>query len=68
MNESWKESIYRQREELARMLREPIDKVAEECVGLWGRRDSLEQTLMDGFASIPYCAHLYVLDYLPIAG
>jgi len=28
MNESWKESIYRQREELARMLREPIDKVA----------------------------------------
>ena len=62
MNESWKESIYRQREELARMLREPIDKVAEECVGLWGRRDSLEQTLMDGFASIPYCAHLYVLD------
>lgn len=62
MNESWKESIYRQREELARMLREPIDKVAEECVGLWGRRGSLEQTLMDGFASIPYCAHLYVLD------
>ena len=44
------------------MLREPIDKVAAQCVALWGNRNQLEQTLLDNFASIPYCAHLYVLD------
>jgi hypothetical protein len=62
MNESWKDSIYRQREELARMLREPMDQVAAQCIALWGNRDGLEQTLTNGFDTIPYCAHLYVLD------
>jgi hypothetical protein len=62
MNESWKESIYRQRAELARILRDPIDKVAAQCIALWGDRLRLEQTLLDNFTRIPYCAHLYVLD------
>lgn len=62
MNESWKDSIYRQREELARMLREPMDKVAAQCVGLWGNRDMLEQTLRGGIRVIPQCAYMYILD------
>ncbi|MEJ2361629.1 MAG: PDC sensor domain-containing protein [Gammaproteobacteria bacterium] len=62
MNASWKDSIYRQREELARLLREPIDKVAEQCIPEWGDRERLEQVLVDNFASIPNCAYLYVLD------
>jgi hypothetical protein len=62
MNESWKDSIYRQREELARMLREPMDKVAGECIRWWDNRDGLEQILLAGFKTIPHCAFVYVLD------
>ncbi|MBI1424743.1 MAG: hypothetical protein GC149_14960 [Gammaproteobacteria bacterium] len=62
MNESWKDSIYRQREELARILRDPIDAVARQCIEQWDDRGGLEQILVEGFASIPYCAYLYVLD------
>lgn len=62
MKESWKESIYRQREELARMLRDPIDQIATQCAAIWGDRGRLEQTLLNGFPTIPYCAQLYVLD------
>jgi len=62
MNESWKDSIYRQREELAQMLREPMDKIAEGCAAQWDEREKLEQILVEGFGSISYCAYLYVLD------
>lgn len=62
MNETWKDSIYRQRDELAHLLRDPIDKVARQCVPIWGDRDGLEQRLIEHFASIPNCAYLYVLD------
>ena len=59
---SWKDSIYRQREELARMLREPLALLAEKCVPVWGDRDRLNAVLLEGFSSIPYCTCLYVLD------
>ena len=62
MNASWKDSIYQQREQLARLLREPIDKVATQCGSRWGDRSKLEQALLDGIATIPYVTHLYVLD------
>lgn len=62
MKESWKESIYRQREELARMLRDPIDHVAAQCVGIWDDRHLLELVMSDNFHTIPFCSHLYVLD------
>ncbi len=61
MEPSWKDSIYRQREELARMLREPLALLAEKCVPVWGDRDGLNTVLLEGFSSIPYCTHLYVL-------
>lgn len=62
MNATWKDSIYQQREQLARLLREPIDRVAEQCISTWGDRDGLERVLIDNFASIPNCAYLYVTD------
>ena len=59
---TWKDSIYRQREELARMLREPLAQLARKCVPVWGDRDRLNVVLLDGFSSIPYCTYLYVVD------
>lgn len=62
MNPTWKDSIYRQREELARMLREPIETIAWQITPLWGNRQQLETMLTRHFSSIPYCTSLYVLD------
>jgi hypothetical protein len=61
MEPSWKDSIYRQREELARMLREPLAQLAGKCAPVWGDRDRLNAVLLEGFSSIPYCTYLYVL-------
>ncbi|KPK67384.1 MAG: hypothetical protein AMJ84_13230 [Acidithiobacillales bacterium SM23_46] len=61
METSWKDSIYRQREELARMLREPIARLAEQCAPVWGDREKLNQVLLEGFSGIPYCTYLYVV-------
>ncbi|MGA7801684.1 MAG: hypothetical protein WCC36_12825 [Gammaproteobacteria bacterium] len=61
METSWKDSIYRQREELARMLKEPLAQLATQCVQVWGDRERLNAALLDGFSSIPYCTYLYVV-------
>jgi hypothetical protein len=61
MKPTWKDSIYRQREELARMLREPLALLAEKCAPVWGDRDGLNTVLLEGFSSIPYCTYLYVV-------
>jgi len=58
---SWKDSIFRQREELARMLREPLALLARECVLVWDDRDRLNAVLLEGFSGIPYCTYLYVV-------
>jgi hypothetical protein len=62
MKDSWKDSIYRQREELARMLHDPLARLADLCAPVWGRRETLNAVLLDGFSSIPYCTFLYVVD------
>jgi hypothetical protein len=59
---SWKDSVYRQREELARMLREPLALLARKCIPVWHDRDRLNEVLREGFSSIPYCTYLYVVD------
>jgi len=61
MEPPWKHSIYRQREELTRMLREPLALLAEKCVPVWSDRDGLNTVLLEGFSSIPYCTYLCVL-------
>ena len=58
---TWKDSIYRQREELARMLREPLALLAEKCIPVWNDRDELNSVLLEGFSSIPYCTYLYAV-------
>jgi hypothetical protein len=58
---TWKDSIYRQREELARMLREPLALLAEQCVPAWRDRERLNTVLLEGFSSIPYCTYLYAV-------
>ncbi|PWB56549.1 MAG: hypothetical protein C3F18_04925 [Nitrosomonadales bacterium] len=62
MKNSWKDSIYLQREELARKLREPLAHLAERCLPAWGDRERLDALLTEGFSSIPYCTFLYCLS------
>ena len=62
MQTTWQDSIYRQREELARMLREPIDCIAQELASVWDNRQQMEAILLRKFSTIPYCTSLYVLD------
>ncbi len=61
MSTNWKDNIYRQREQLGQLLREPIAALAERCRPVWNERAALEKVLIDGFASIPYCNFLYCL-------
>jgi hypothetical protein len=56
---SWKDSIHRQRTELASLLHEPLARLAERCVPAWGDRERLDVVLADGFPTIPYCTYLY---------
>lgn len=59
---SWEDCIYRQRDELARMLREPLELLSRKCVPVWGDRELLNKILLDGFSGIPYCKYLYTVE------
>lgn len=59
MKSSWKDSIYLQREELARTLRDPLGQLAERCAPAWGDCEELDATLARHFRSIPHCSYLY---------
>jgi hypothetical protein len=61
MHTSWKDSIFQQREELARRLRTPLAQLAELCAPAWGSREQLNTILANEFANIPYCKYLYIL-------
>jgi hypothetical protein len=50
-------------EELARILREPLGKLAEHCVPAWGNGDALNSILAARFSSIPYCSRLYCMGF-----
>ena len=62
MKGSWKESIYLQREELARKLHEPLAQLAERCKAALGDRARLDAILTAGFANIPHCTFLYCVS------
>lgn len=62
MEQSWKVAINRQREELAWLLREPLTHLAQACELAWSDRDKLNAVLQAGFADIPHCTFLYVVD------
>lgn len=59
MKPAWKDSIYLQREELARTLHEPLAQLALKCTPAWGDREQLNSILMAGLSTIPYCTVLY---------
>jgi hypothetical protein len=59
---TWQDSIFRQRAELARMLREPLTLLAGKCTPARGDRERLNAVLAQGFSGIPYCCYLYVVD------
>lgn len=59
---SWKDSIYQQREQLARLLHDPLARLAEQCAPAWGDREALNAVLLAGFGSIPHCKFLYCVD------
>jgi hypothetical protein len=59
MKISWKDSIYLQRETLARNLREPLGQLAGRCAPAWGNREALDAILSEHFSSIPHCSFLY---------
>ena len=61
MRRSWQDSIYRQREELAQLLREPLARLAARCAPVWGDRERLDEILLEGFPEIPHCTHLFVV-------
>jgi hypothetical protein len=62
MKKSWQDSIYLQREELARTLHEPLARLAQKCTQAWGNREQLDAILTENFDSIPYCTFLYCVD------
>lgn len=62
MEQNWKIAIQRQREELSRLLQQPLTRLALQCETVWPHRDGLNQVLLDGFPNIPHCTFLYVLD------
>jgi len=62
MADTWQETIYRQREELAKLLHKPLADLAERCAAAWGSREKLNKVLLEGFARIPHCTYLYVLN------
>lgn len=62
MQDSWKDCIYRQREQLALMLHEPLARLAAECGPAWGDRARLNDVLLRGFSRIPHCTFLYCVN------
>ncbi|MCW8964094.1 MAG: hypothetical protein OQL16_09870 [Gammaproteobacteria bacterium] len=62
LDPTWQDSIFRQREELARMLKEPLILLAKKCVSEWGDRHLLNKVLQQGFSGIPYCCYLYIIN------
>jgi len=62
MEYSLRDNIYLQREQLARMLHEPLAHLARRCVPVWRDREQLNTVLMDGFTEVPHCSFLYCLD------
>jgi hypothetical protein len=61
MSKTWRDSIHRQREALAEILKEPLEKLAGKCAPAWDSREELDNVLLSEFASIPHCTYLYVL-------
>ena len=56
------ESVARQREVLANLLREPLALAAEACSHVWPNRATLNGVLTDALARLPSCKYMYATD------
>jgi hypothetical protein len=56
------ESVNKQRDVLANLLREPLAVVAEACSRAWPSRAGLNAVLTHALATLPACKYLYALD------
>lgn len=56
------ESVTKQREALANMLREPLALAAQACSGAWPSRAGLNAVLTHALTTMPACKYLYALD------
>lgn len=61
MKTTWKDAVQRQRVTLAERLSEPLIKLAEKCVLVWGNREQLDQILVDGFNTVPHGLFIYAV-------
>ena len=59
MNTSLKDSIYLQREALARILHGPLGQLAERCAPTWENQEALDAVLAEHVARVPHCSFLY---------
>jgi len=62
MSSTLQDSIYLQREQLGRMLHEPLAHLADQCAPAWGNRRDLNAILTEGFKNIPHCKFLYCVS------
>jgi len=60
--ETLQQSIARQRENLANMLQEPLQRIAEACSRVWGDREGLDEVLMAHLDNLPHGKFLYALN------
>jgi hypothetical protein len=56
------ESVARQRDALANLLREPLALAAQACSRAWPSRAGLNAALTHALSTIPACKYLYALD------
>lgn len=56
------DSVARQREALANLLREPLAAAADACSRVWPDHAALNAALTQSLASLPNCKYLYALD------
>jgi hypothetical protein len=59
---SLQESIAKQRQALAAMMKAPLSGVVQACVPVWHEREELDALLLKSLAEIPFCKFLYALD------
>lgn len=57
-----KESILRQREELMTLLAEPLERLSVRCSLVWGERREVDRVLMDELGNLLHCRSLYAMD------
>ena len=62
LEDTLQDSIVQQRKSLMELLHEPMRRLAEDCVRVWGDRQALNRILAEALEKLPYCKHLYVVD------